>query len=117
MMSRRLVSRASPVALGLLLTLGAGGVAFAADHQDQSEARIMQAAKVSLAQAVMTAEHQTGGKAFDAGVNNESGRPRIAVTVAGATGVQTVLIDPATGAVTGTHAGSDDHEQGGEHED
>lgn len=117
MMSPRFATRITPFAFAVLLILGAGNAANAADHQDQSEAQIMQTAKVSLAQAITTAERQTGGKAFDAGVDNENGTPRITVTVVGANGVQTVLIDPASGGVTGTRAGSDDREQGGEHED
>ena len=104
-------------ALAGVLVLGLSGAAMAKDNQDRSDAATMAAAKVSLAQAITTAEQHAGGKAFDAGVDNQNGKARISVEVAGGQGVRTVLIDPATGAVVGTHAGGEDQEGEGGHED
>ena len=113
---RPLLRRIAPLAVAAALAAALPLAAMAADHQDQSDAAVMNAPKVSLAQAIATAEQQTGGKAFDAGVDNENGTARISVQVAGSQGVRTVLIDPATGAVTATRAGGDEGGQS-EHED
>lgn len=115
--TRRFRPRIALPALAGVLVLGLSGAALAKDNQDQSDAATMAAAKVSLSQAIITAEQHAKGKAFDAGVDNQNGTARISVEVAGSQGVQTVLIDPATGAVVGTHAGGEDQEGQGEHED
>jgi len=112
--TRRFRPRIALPALAGVLVLGLASAALAKENQDQSDAATMAAAKVSLSQAIATAEQHAKGKAFDAGVDNQNGKARISVEVAGSQGVQTVLIDPATGAVVGTHAGGED--QGG-HED
>lgn len=107
--------RLIPAALALAGVVALATPALAKDQADRSDAAIMQAAKISLAQAVATAERQTGGRAFDAGVDNERGRARISVEVATGTGVRTLLIDPATGAIAANRAGGEDQEGG--HED
>jgi uncharacterized membrane protein YkoI len=53
------------------------------------------------------AEHQTGGKAFDAGVNVDDGKPRVIVETNGPQGVQTVIIDAQSGQVISGHAGGE----------
>ena len=116
LLRRPLLRRVAPLAMAAALAAALPLAAMAAEHQDQSDAAVMNAAKVSLAQAIATAEQQTGGKAFDAGVDNENGTARISVQVAGSQGVRTVLIDPATGAVIASRAGGDEGGQG-EHED
>lgn len=100
---------AFPALAGLLATgVLLGGTAFAAASSDEArEAAALQGAKVTLSQAIATAEQQTGGKAFDAGVDNENGTVRIAVETNGPKGVQTVLVDAQNGQVVGTHAGGE----------
>ena len=90
----------------LLATGGLAGVALASSNEN-GEAAALQGAKISLMQAIATAEQQTGGKAFDAGVDNEHGNVRIAVETNGPKGVQTVFVDPQSGQVIGAHAGSE----------
>jgi uncharacterized membrane protein YkoI len=96
-----------PVALVALVASGAaGGLAFAKERGDAtSDLAAMANAKVTLQQAITTAEQQAGGKAVGAGVDNENGTVRIAVEVASAQGMKTVLVDPQNGQVTATHTG------------
>lgn len=104
-----------PVALAVLLATGAAsGVALAnGSGEEQQDAAQLANAKVTLIEAIATAEHQAGGQAVGAGVDNENGTVRIAVDVAGTQGVKTVLVDPQTGKVTGTmpagDTGQEDH--------
>ena len=94
--------------------------AMAADHQDQSDAAVMRSSKVTLGQAIATAEQRAGGKAFDAGVDNENGTARISVQVATDQGVRTVVIDPSNGSIMADRVGGDEGSQGeqqGERED
>jgi uncharacterized membrane protein YkoI len=93
--------------VGLLATGTLAGTALAAGNNEAQEATALQGAKVSLSQAIATAEQQTGGKAFDAGVDNENGATRIAVETNGPRGVQTVTVDPQSGQVVGVHAGGE----------
>jgi uncharacterized membrane protein YkoI len=95
------------LALAGLLAAGTLGAARAAGHDEDREARALQGAKVSLIQAITTAEQQTGGRAFDAGVDTKGGQTRIAVETNGPKGVQTVTIDAQSGQVVGTHAGGE----------
>lgn len=95
-------------ALALVGLLAAGsGVALAAGHDETREATALQGAKVTLTQAIATAEQQTGGHAFDAGVDIKGGQTRIAVETNGPKGVQTVTVDTQNGQVVGTHAGGE----------
>ncbi len=90
----------------LLATSAVAGTALAAGDEDQ-EATALLGAKVSLTQAIATAEQQTGGHAFDAGVNIKDGRTRIAVETNGPKGIQTITVDAQSGQVVGTHAGGE----------
>jgi uncharacterized membrane protein YkoI len=102
-----------PLALAAILaTSAAGSAALAKERNDEGrDAAALANAKVSLAQAIATAEQQAGGKAVGAGVDNENGTVRIAVEVADGQGVKTVLVDPLSGQVTGTHSGGDHDEE------
>lgn len=102
----------APVALATLLVLGAaGGIAHAADRdQDQRDTAALATMKVTLQQAITTAEQQIGGRAVGADVSQENGGTRIAVEVAGQQGVKTVLVDGQSGKVTATHDAGQDHE-------
>jgi uncharacterized membrane protein YkoI len=92
---------------GLLATGTLAGTAFAAGNDEANEATALQNTKVTLSQAIATAEQQTGGKAFDAGVDTKGNATRIAVETNGSKGVQTVIVDAQTGQVVGTHAGGE----------
>jgi uncharacterized membrane protein YkoI len=92
------------LAVAGLLAVGSGA-AWAAGASESQEATALQGAKVSLSQAIATAEQHTGGTAFDAGVDIKNHRTRIAVETNGPKGVRTTLIDPQTGRITGGHAG------------
>ena len=97
----------SLVAAAILATAIIGRTALTADRDGDREAAAMQGAKVSLTQAIATAEQQTGGGAYDAGVDVKGGQTRIAVETNGPKGVQTVTIDAQSGQVVGTHAGGE----------
>jgi len=92
---------------GLLSTGALAGTALAAGNDEAQEATALQGAKITLPQAIATAEQQTGGKAFDAGVDIDHGATRIAVETNGPKGVQTVTVDPQSGQVVGVHAGGE----------
>src|ERR1700687_3877556 len=91
-----------PVAMATIIALGAtGGLAFAGTNDNAKEMAAFGTAKISLSQAIATAEQKVGGKALDGGLNNENGVMTYAVEVVdkGNT-VQTVLVDLNTGGVT-----------------
>lgn len=100
------------VALAALLALGdVGGIARAAERsEDQKDTAALANMKMTLPQAIATAEQQVGGKAVGADVMGENGATRIAVEVAGPAGVKTVLVDAQSGKVTATHDGGGDSE-------
>jgi uncharacterized membrane protein YkoI len=98
---------AAAIALAGVLFLGLAGPTSAANSDEAREETALQGTKVSLSQAISIAEHQTGGKAFDAGVNVDNGKPRIVVETNGTNGVQTVIVDAESGQVVGGHAGGE----------
>lgn len=106
--------RIVPLALAALLAAGAvGGVARAEDrdrNEDRRDAAALAGMKVTLQQAIATAEQQAGGRAVGADVSREQGATRIAVEIAGPQGVKTVLVDAQTGQVTAAHDGGRDGE-------
>ncbi len=91
----------------VLMTATIGGAALAAGRGEDREATALQGAKVSLTQAIATAEQQTGGRAYDAGVDVKGGQTRIAVETNGPTGGQPVTIDAPNGPVVGPRAGGE----------
>ncbi|HEY6432233.1 MAG TPA: PepSY domain-containing protein [Acetobacteraceae bacterium] len=90
---------------GLTLASVAGTASAAGQGGIDPEAAAVASIKVSLTQAIATAEQQTGGKAYDAGVDADHGKNRIVVETNGPKGVQTVIIDANTGKVIGQHQG------------
>lgn len=94
---------------GLMLAGASVGTAMAAGHGDADrEAAAVATMKVSLAQAIATAEQHTGGKAYDAGVDVDAGKNQVVVETNGPKGVQTVMIDATTGQIVGGHAGGEE---------
>ena len=91
---------------GVLLTGAASGSALAASGESQ-EQTALQNSRTTLAQAIGIAEQQTGGKAYDAGVDVHHGNPRIVVETNGPSGVHTVTIDAGSGQVLANIAGSE----------
>jgi len=107
-MLKRQMSRLSNAAAAAtaLLALGFAAPAFAADSE-APEQTALQGTSLTLPQAIATAEQQTGGKAFDAGVSIEHGKPRIVVETNGPKGVQTVSVDARSGQVVDSHSGGE----------
>jgi len=106
------IKRMLPAALAVAVAIGAaGGIAHAQNRdQDGRNAAAIAGMKVTLTQAIATAEGQTGGRAIGADVSQEGGATRIQVEVAGPQGFKTVLVDGATGQVTATRDGGGDNE-------
>jgi uncharacterized membrane protein YkoI len=95
------------IALAGALFLGLAGPTFAENRDEAREETALQGTKLTLSQAISIAEHQTGGKAFDAGVDVDHGKPRIVVETNGTSGVQTVVVDPESGQIVDGHAGGE----------
>jgi uncharacterized membrane protein YkoI len=93
------------IALAGILVLGVAGPALAGAKNEAREETALQETSLTLSQAIAIAEHQTGGKAYDAGVAVDHGKSRVVVETNGPTGVQTVIIDAQSGQVVGGHAG------------
>ena len=97
---------AATVLSGFLLA-GTAVAALATGNGERQEQTVLQGSKLTLSQAIATAEQQTGGKAYDAGVDVEHGKPRVIVETSGPKGVQTVIVDAQSGEVVGGHAGGE----------
>ncbi len=115
------IRHAAPFALAALLAIGvAGGTAYAEGSDGKSEAQdatALAGMKVTLQQAIATAEQQSGGRAISADASQEKGSARIEVEVAGPKGPQTVVVDGQTGQVTTAQAAGQDNGQDGETND
>jgi uncharacterized membrane protein YkoI len=99
--------RGAAIALAGALFLGLAGPAFAENSNEAREETALEGMKLTLSQAISIAEDQTGGKAFDAGVDVDHGKPRIVVETNGTRGVQTVIVDAESGQIVGGHAGGE----------
>lgn len=95
------------IALVGVLALAVSTLGFAASHSKAQEQTALQGTNLTLTQAIAAAEQQTGGKAFDAGVDVDHGKPRIVVETNGPKGVQTVILDAQSGQIVGGHAGGE----------
>jgi uncharacterized membrane protein YkoI len=99
-------SKLVPIAIAAAIALdGAASAVYAAKNEHGGERRgaheiaTILNAKTSLTQAIAVAEQQSGGKAIDAGVENENGATAFAVEVAKDNTIQKVLVDVQTGNV------------------
>src|SRR3979411_2144533 len=99
-----MIKYGAATALVCALILGASAQAPAASRDERQEQTTLQHLNFTLCQAIATAEHKTGGKAFDAGVDASRGSPRIVVETNGPKGVQTVIVDARNGTIVGGHA-------------
>jgi uncharacterized membrane protein YkoI len=95
------------IALACALFLGLAGPTCAENSGKGREETALEGTKLTLSQGISIAEHQTGGKAFDAGVDVNHGKPRIVVETNGTSGVQTVIVDAESGQIVGGHAGGE----------
>jgi uncharacterized membrane protein YkoI len=80
--------------------LGVMGAAYAKDKERRTnEAALIANAKVTIAQAIATAEQQTGGKAVGTGIEDQNGTMFLEVRVLKDNQEHSVLIDPQSGQV------------------
>ena len=93
------------IAIAGILFLCVAGPATAGARSETQEQTALQGTTMTLSHAIAIAEHQTGGKAYDAGVMIDHGKPSVVVETNGPNGVQTVIIDAQSGQVVGGHAG------------
>ena len=89
----------------ILMTVMLTGAALAADRDNDRDAKALQGAKITLVEAIATAEQQAGGRAVSADIEQERGLTLIEVEVAGPQGVRTIMVDAQTGQVTATRDG------------
>ena len=89
----------------ILMTVTLTGATLAADRDDDQDAKALQGAKITLVEAITTAEQQAGGRAVSADIEQERGLTLIEVEVVGPQGVRTVMVDAQTGQVTATRDG------------
>jgi uncharacterized membrane protein YkoI len=102
-----MIEYVAAIALAGVLILGMAGPTFSANNGEVQEETALLETKLTLSQAISTAEQQTGGKAFDADVDIDHGKPHVIVETNGPNGVQTVIIDAESGQIVGGHAGGE----------
>ncbi len=103
------IKRTLPIALAAVAAIG-GGAWAQGRGEDSRDAAALAGMRVTLQQAIATAEGQAGGRAVGADVSQQGGATRISVEVAGPQGVKTVMVDGATGQVTATRDSGGDNE-------
>lgn len=108
-------SKFTPYALAAAVLLGAAGAGTVAlaegrgrDRDTAAEMQAVAAMRTTLPQAIAAAEQATGGRAIEAGVDNENGRLILKVETQKGTERQDVTIDPDTGAVLQVSAADED---------
>lgn len=74
--------------------------AAAIDQFDPAKAKLAERARLPLPQAVERAEAKSGGRVFDASLENANGRPAYQMQVARGGDVEDLVVDPIDGAVT-----------------
>jgi uncharacterized membrane protein YkoI len=101
---------ARPVLCALLGVSLFTGAALAKEHEDTAtdEAKIMSSTKITLRQAIASAEQATAGKAVGAGIEDQDGTVHFEVTVLKDGTRQKVLVDIQSGQVVKSVAAADD---------
>jgi uncharacterized membrane protein YkoI len=74
--------------------------AAATDQIDPTKAKLAEQARLPLPQAVEQAEAKSGGRVFDASLEDANGRPVYQMQVARGDDVEDLVVNPADGAVT-----------------
>lgn len=75
---------------------------------DRSELQALEASKISLSDAIALAEKEIGGKAVEAGIDDDSLKPEIEVSVVKDGKFYDVRIDAEKGVVIGSREDIDD---------
>lgn len=102
----------------ILRTEAEGLVSRIFDREDRVEAAKLKEATATLSGAITAAEQQAGGKAIEAGYEDENGRTFFEVTVAKDNAVRDVRVDGATGKVVKIEAaGNGENHEGEQDED
>ena len=99
--------KSSVSAFALVIALGSTGTAFAMENEDgnSQEVAAALAAKISLTQAITSAEQQTGERAFRIGLEEHDGTYAYKIKVISTDdNVFEVSVDPASGKVLRTEA-------------
>ena len=102
------------LALSLLAAGGAWAAGGARESDDRPDSAAIAQARISLAEAAQAAERHAGGRAYEAGIEEERGAIFYEVEVAGASGAQEVRVDAQTGAVLGAEPAEYEHDEGGD---
>lgn len=103
------MNRKSAYAIAVVMLVGAAGGALAkGKNEDANDMAALSSMKVSLTQAIATAEQQGGGKAVSADIVTKGGSPQIAVELIASGSTKKITIDGKTGQVTGTANGDND---------
>ena len=107
-----------PTSGKVLRTEAEGLIARVFDQDDRVDAAKLRDARTTLAGAIATAEQEAGGRAVEAGYENENGRVQFQVAVAKDHSVREVKIDSTTGKVVKVEAAGDgEHHEGEQDED
>ena len=108
-------SRNTLAAMSLLVLVGAGGIAIAAETEGADgpkEKAALAAAKITLPQAIAAAEQHLGGKAIATGIENQDDRVvYYDITIDKGGVLHKVLVDMQSGQVVSS-AVEDDDERG-----
>jgi uncharacterized membrane protein YkoI len=94
-----------PATLATVVALGTAGMAIAStgEKENSQEITAVLGAKTSIAQAIASAEQQTGGRAMKIDMEHEKGVYLYEVKTVSKDKVADVLIDPASGQVVRTN--------------
>lgn len=105
-----------PIALAAsVITGAAGSYAFAKESGEAGhDTAALAATKVTLQQAIATAEQQANGRAVSAAIEQARGVTQIEVKVAGPQGVKTVVVGAQSGQVIANRAGDQGDKDGGD---
>ncbi len=107
-----------PASGKVLRTEAEGLISRVFDREDRAEAAKLKDAQTTLGGAIAAAEQQAGGKAIEAGYENENGRMQFQVSVAKDHNVSDVKVDSATGKAFKIEAAGDGEQHDSEqHED
>jgi uncharacterized membrane protein YkoI len=106
-------TRAAAAALAVGVGSACSTVSSYVSEIDDGEAALLQSG-FRLTHAIAIAEKETGGRAVEAGLDDDTGPVLISIVVAHPDRVQRVLIDPQTGKVVETATGKDDDDGDGE---
>jgi uncharacterized membrane protein YkoI len=91
--------RVTPIAVAVLMGVGSAALAQGYRGDDAKEVRALKRAKVTLIEAIMAAESETGGRALDAQIEVESGQIFYQVEVFKRNRIKEVYVDSQDGSI------------------